>query len=318
MKFKPFIERIIHNWPAKVICLALALVLYFFYQLIALEHKNIPARLTVQNGGIMLPASAYDNSIRVTFRGRRNDIAAITENDFSVFLDFSYYTTEGVYNVPVKIQLNSELMKLDPLEIHLSPDIISLKIEPREYAEIPLKPMLRGDTADGYEAGAVRLMPSSVRVSGPKSMVKNLQSLPVEEIALDERSASFTAQVKIINASSFIRVERDEPVNAEVAITEKINTQSFPLPITAINMPTAFTILETSPTVVEANVSAPQFTLDRFQISDASATIDYSALDGDGISELPITITLPAGFTLVSQTPETVTVTAMALDTDVN
>jgi YbbR domain-containing protein len=314
MKFKPLIERLIHNWPAKVICLALALVLYFFYQIIALDHKNFSARLSVQNGGIMLPASAYDGFVRVTFRGQKDDIAVITENEFNVFLDLSYYTTEGTYNVPVKIQLKPDLMKLDPLEIRLSPDTITLKIEPREYAEIPLKPMLQGDIVDGYETTSVRLMPSTVLVSGPKSMVANLKSLPVEDIVLSERSRSFTTQVNIINSSNFIRVERDEPVDVEVTITEKISSQRFTVPIIVLNMPTEFNISEALSATVEIEVSASQIRLERLQTSILRATLDCSAIDADGSYELPVNVTLPFGFTLISQTPEILTITATALD----
>jgi YbbR domain-containing protein len=219
--------------------------------------------------------------------------------------------------VPVKIELSSELMKLDPFEIRLSPDTIPLKIEPRIFAEIPLQSMPQGEAADGYEVASVKLIPSTVRVSGPKSLVENLQSLPVEEIALDGTARSFLTQVKITNVSSFIVIDRSEPVDVEVTIAEKISSLRFSVPVVIPpGMPDTFSFTETLPDVVEIAVSAPERILEGLQASALIATPDFSIINETGTYELPINVALPPGFTLVSQNPVSVTITATASDAD--
>jgi YbbR domain-containing protein len=316
MKLNPLIEKIIHDWKPKVFCLAIALLLSLFYQFISLDHKNFSVHLEVKNNGIMMPASPYAGFVRVTFRGQRDDVAAVLENEFQAFLDLSYYTEEGTYDVPVKVELSSELMKLDPLEIRLSPETIPLKIERRIFAEIPLAPMLQGEAAEGFEIASVKPTPSTVRVSGPRSLVENLQSLPLEEIAINGSSRSFITNAKITRVSSFIRVERDEPVDVEVTITEKTGSRLFSIPIIALNMPAEFSITAMSIETVEIEVSASELAFERLQPSSLSALIDFSTADSEGTYELPVNVALPAGFTLISQTPATLTVRVTEADVD--
>ncbi|MDR3283749.1 MAG: hypothetical protein LBS97_01045 [Treponema sp.] len=316
-KLSPSFEKLLHNWPAKIICLALALVLYFFYQVISLDRKNVSARLSVQTDGLMLPASSYDSFIRVIFRGSKENLAVITENEFEVFLDLTWYTREGQYNVPVKIRLSPALMKLDPLEIHLVPDTIPLKIENREYAEIPLKAMLQGEAAHGYQTAGVTCTPSTVRVSGPRSLVRGLQSLPTGDIPLDGRRVSFSMPVKVLNESEFIRLEWEEPVTATVTIAEKQETRRVSLALELRDLLPDFAVPEELPPV-ELEISAPQLIMDRLDLSLCGAAVDCSGITAEGSYELPVFVTLPYGFTLKSQTPESLAFTAVSRETAVS
>ncbi len=66
MRNRDFLGRVLADWPAKVLSLCAALLLFFFYQLNRLENRPLSVPLEVKVGADFVPASQYPRSVRVT------------------------------------------------------------------------------------------------------------------------------------------------------------------------------------------------------------------------------------------------------------
>ena len=69
MKPKGPLSRLLAHWPAKVISLAAATLLFFFYRYSSLEERtlSIPLKLNLPPG--LAVATPYPRYVRVTLRG---------------------------------------------------------------------------------------------------------------------------------------------------------------------------------------------------------------------------------------------------------
>ncbi|MCX8012849.1 MAG: hypothetical protein N3A02_00990, partial [Rectinema sp.] len=86
------IQRLLENWPAKVISLMLAIFIMFLYNLTRLDQRLITIPLTVTLGRTFVPSTEYPKTVRVVIRGERDQIYRIRESDIVASLDPVSYT----------------------------------------------------------------------------------------------------------------------------------------------------------------------------------------------------------------------------------
>ena len=91
MKFRALVERSLHNWPVKIISIAAALLLFFFYRVSSLEERffNVPLSLSFHENYI--PAENVPKTVRIVIRGRDADIKLVLEDEIEASVDFSKY-----------------------------------------------------------------------------------------------------------------------------------------------------------------------------------------------------------------------------------
>ncbi|MDR3312627.1 MAG: hypothetical protein LBS64_05795 [Spirochaetaceae bacterium] len=310
---KNLLAGITRNWYIKVPCLVLALGLHYFYQISSLDQRSFSVPLTVKAGGLTLPAGPVPSSVRVTVRGNRNDVAGISENDLSAILDISYYSQGGAQNVPVLVSLSDAAAQLDPLEMRVTPDVIGLKVELRKVRAVPIKPMLEGLVSPGREVTGVTVMPSTVQVSGPESVVDRLAAVWTQTIDIDSRQVSFTGQVGLELPTPlvrFVEVSRDTKISVIVMIAEKIVTQRITLPVTPDNLAGDLRTVGELPTV-EVEFSGSQNIAETISAANSlgtAAVVDCAGISETGIYELPVQVTLPAGLSVTAVNPPSIPV----------
>ncbi|MCL2128622.1 MAG: CdaR family protein, partial [Treponema sp.] len=104
MNVNKLIIKITENWPAKVLSVALAIILFVFHRMNTLTTRPISVPLAIETGSTMTPASSYPQSVRVNLRGEDDDIKSIADSDIEAYVDFSRYESEGLYRAPVQIR----------------------------------------------------------------------------------------------------------------------------------------------------------------------------------------------------------------------
>ena len=98
LKIKKIGETIIRNWPSKVLSLALAVLLFYFYKINTTEirYMSIPLDLVLNSG--FIAAELHPSEVRVSLRGSSESISLINERDISAVSDFSSREKSGVSN----------------------------------------------------------------------------------------------------------------------------------------------------------------------------------------------------------------------------
>ncbi|MDR1747441.1 MAG: hypothetical protein LBR47_00085, partial [Spirochaetaceae bacterium] len=192
MNLKSLIDRAIDNWPAKLICFAIALMLFLFHQMSSLGRRYYSIPLSVYAEGNLIPAGTYPRVVRISIRGDPNQISTIHENDFTAFVDMSYFTDPGTYRIPVQIQLAGTALAAAPLEVEVDPQDISFTLDEKKVAFVPVAPSFSGEPAKGFEITGYTVNPPMVEISGPRSMVDNIREILSDSVSVSGRSAGFT------------------------------------------------------------------------------------------------------------------------------
>ena len=151
MKTNLIIERALHNWPIKIVSLAAAILLFGFYRISSLEERffNIPLQININ--GSYIATGEYPHTVRVTVRGRKEDILLILEDDISASADFSEYKSTGIYSSPIRVTRKGAALNITPIEVKVEPSEISLSLVKKMTRSIEIRPSLIGFPEKGYE-----------------------------------------------------------------------------------------------------------------------------------------------------------------------
>jgi hypothetical protein len=227
MPNKGIARRLVSNWPAKVLSLAAALLLFFFYRLNRLEDRYISVPLAVSLGDEFLPSSQYPRSVRVTLRGEPNALFSIQEDDVRASLDLSGYRAEGQYRAPVQVERRGTALGVDPLEIMTDPAEVPVSMEKRSTRVVPVTPSFQGFLEPGYELLSFDINPSEIEVSGPASAVARVSDVQTDSIELAGRNADFTVKARVINKESLVSISGPDIVEFRAVVQRSLAIKSF-------------------------------------------------------------------------------------------
>ena len=192
------------NWPAKVISIALALVLFVFHHMSNLSERFFSVPLLIESQASLVPSSPYPRTIRITLRGNANSIYPIIEEDIQAFIDLSRFETPGNYQAVVQIRKRGTALDVTPLEIRAEPGEFPLLLDNRTSKFVPLVARIQGEVESGYVFNSYMLNPPQVTIDGPSGIVDNISELYTDIVLLNNRSVDFTETVNILNHDPLI------------------------------------------------------------------------------------------------------------------
>ncbi|MFO7848342.1 MAG: CdaR family protein, partial [Spirochaetia bacterium] len=160
MKINRLFERISHNWPVKILSVTAAILIFLFYRMAMMEERFFSIPLDVQINEQFMPADDYPRTVRITIRGRSEEINLILEENLEAFVDFTDYEEEGQYTEPIRVRKEGTINQLDPLEIHVEPRTLTLNLEKKLSKSVKVEPSIEGYPAKGYELAQYFLTPS--------------------------------------------------------------------------------------------------------------------------------------------------------------
>ena len=204
---RKLIAKIADKWPAKVLSVAAALILFMFHRMSTLETRFFSTPLRVENGSELVPASVYTHVVRVNLRGDAGSIYTILDSDIEAYIDLTSYISEGWHQVPVQIRKKGSALGAEPLEITTDPLELNLRLEYGISRNIPLQPVFRGTAASGFEMVAHFLNPSRVVAVGPRSIMEAITYFPTGIIDLEGRDEDFAIMVNIENNDPLIVIQ---------------------------------------------------------------------------------------------------------------
>ena len=196
--------KITQNWPAKVLCVGLAIILFIFHRLSTLEQRFFSVPLNIEHIGTLMPSSSYPRMIRVSLRGEANSIYPIMEDDIEAYVDMDAYNAPGTYTVPVQWRKKGTALGIEPLQITVEPMEIALSLDLKISKFVPLTANLRGQVESGFTMTSYSLNPTQIIIDGPAELMGGISGLNTEPIDLDGRSSDFSVMVNILNRDPLI------------------------------------------------------------------------------------------------------------------
>lgn len=207
----------------------------------------------------------------------------------------------------VKVALDpSQLGLPSSVEVReIAPSAIEVTTEYVSERELKVDVVHNGKIAQGYRLHTVSVSPETVRVKGPRSMLRNLKKVETEELNLVGMRASRNMRVSLVEPPQF-SIYSNSSVEVFVDIQPIIEERTFKRVKVLLLAPEGGAA-SVEPRLVRIVLSGPQAELLKISKEALSVTADARAL-GPGVHELPLLGEFPEGLHLIRSEPALVRV----------
>ncbi|MEZ5400764.1 MAG: CdaR family protein [Bryobacteraceae bacterium] len=204
-----------HNWGYKAFSLAAAAAMWMLVIqepevgtsiLAPVQYRNMPKDLEI--------SSDVRDRIHVEVRGPASKLTPTGLDDASVILDLGFVKRAGERTFPVKQNMHL------PAGVVLDravPAQVRLKFEKRVTREVPVVVRI-GSPPAGYEIVSQQVSPGRVKLVGPESRVREVESVETDPVDLSETKESEEFLVQTYVADPQVRVDGDGRVAVRVQL----------------------------------------------------------------------------------------------------
>lgn len=232
------------DWVIKAVALVITFALWLGVTGLraptTVRFKNIALNLRVANNIDI--TNSPEEEVRIAVTGDKRKIDLINPRDLVALLDLT-----DVQAGDRMVQLSPESVGIElPTGVRLTeilPSKIHLKLETVEERDVPVKVETEGALAENFEIYTQVVSPPKVRVRGPSSFVKSLDSVSTEKINVDNRQADFTAQQVELNLVNPKVTLLDTIVGVSFKIGEKRGEKLYSVPFKVENQNKTATVL---------------------------------------------------------------------------
>ena len=308
MKANQLAEKIFKNWPVKLICFVLAILLYIFHRSAMVEKRSFVLPLEVVQDGIVMPVGNYPKNVTVIVRANTEEITSVHASQITAYVNINNISKSGEYTLPVNVSVTDELMRYDPFEIKVKPETIKLDVERKSKKFVLIKPSIIGEPEHGYFVSDISVEPSYITMAGPESLLAEIEELKTDAIDIDKMTSNLVVETECMALNKVILVDNEGPYEVTVKIEPKLMEKSFDnLRIQAISLPEGFELVSTLPTTgIILQGIMPM--LENFNLNAYSVQVDLSSIKDAGTFELPVRYIYPSYFKLVRKNVDKVKV----------
>jgi hypothetical protein len=312
MKTKAFWPRFFSDWPAKVLSVAVALLLFFFFHLNRLDTRVISVPLVVQSNEDFVPGSQYPRAIKLSLRGESKSLFEVQEDDFRATVDFTAVKGQGLARATVMLEKRGNAVDIDPLEISPEPATISVTMERRSSRVVPVTPAYHGFLDPGFELKSFDLAPAEVQVEGPESAVLKIAEVTTEPIELAGRRGDFSVKAKLLRSSSLITITGADSAEFRGVVVRSVALKSWSSAVlVASALPETLALAEPLP-AVRLRLKSSELDLRQYELPPDALYIDFSQIRKPGVYTLPIAAKLPEGLVVDLIEPSSLSVRVVA------
>jgi len=226
------------NWPAKVISIGVAIMLFIFHRMSTLEERFFSVPLTIERSGPLVPSSPYPRMIRVNLRGEAASIFSMMESDIEVYVNIDGLEQPGIYTIPIQWRQRNMAQGTEPVQITVDPMEITLSLDHRLSRAVPVTANLRGHIETGHAMLSYSLNPNQVVIDGPAGIISGIPEIFTEPIDLDGRRSDFSVTAVVLNPDPLIIIRGSGTSEFQGSVTQIIpvrNITNVPIAITGLH-----------------------------------------------------------------------------------
>jgi YbbR domain-containing protein len=280
-------------------------------QLDPLEHKTVPVQ--VERGAVPAGLDLGDTTVdppTVAVSGPQSAVRQVVAVRADVQIQPS----------GIDVDQDVQLVPIDGLgnavrTIDVTPPTARVTIpvfSDRQTRSLPVNPVLNGVPAAGFEVASVAVLPQVVLVQGDADQLAELVSVDTSSIPLTGVSADLTVEATLALPTGIVAVG-DGSIRVSIKVRQVTETRTFSAGLRLVGTRRDLTYGVGSDRVL-VTLGGSTADLDRLAGSSLVVDLDVTGL-GPGTTEVPVTIDLPTGPTLVAANPPRVSVTITAAAT---
>jgi len=265
------------HFKDKIIAVGLALVVWFavnneppmvqVFPLVPVEVVNLSDDLAL--------AAVVQDTLEVRLSGPQRDLTSLSSGLLTPALDLANARTgdnvfrlqaEDLRNLPASVSV-----------LYIDPPQITIALEEKAEISVPVGPVTSGEPAAGYEVVGRATEPSSVLISGPRSLIEAQERVDTSVVDVRGRTASFSQAVSLIPASRLITIASAPTADVRIDIVEEsVNEQFDGVEVVVINNRFQVTV---NPQTLGVVLSGPPSVLRQLNVAQMSMVIDAFDLD---------------------------------------
>jgi YbbR domain-containing protein len=312
LKGSRFIARLLHNWPAKALSLAAAILLLVFHDISRLEERffSVPLELELPDGYV--PASNFPDNVRVSLRGESEEIFRILEEDIRAYVDLTEHDSAGEFLEPIRVERLGTARGIEPLEIGVEPVEVAITLEETLQKGVEVQPSLSGFPPTGYELTQYQISPSTVEIQGPRSRVAQMEEVTTEDIELTGRREDFNVRVRLQRPDPLVTFLGGDVVEFRGIVEEAVVLHTFdPVETVVLGLDPQLQLDGQLPSGT-VRVQGRQLDLEDTEPDQVQLIVDASAITSPGQYVLSVRPDVPQGLIVLRYEPTEVEVTVRA------
>ena len=321
-----------------------SLVIAFVIWLAIMNIRNPVSTKTYSNVSVNITNASYVETkeqlyavvdgtaaVGVTVTTNRKLLERLSSSMITATADLTQITdfTDPVY-VPVTVNVPG----VSADDVTVNPRMIEVKLEDIESTEFLINPTTAGTTpAKGTEVGKMTVKPDTIRIRGPKSVVDKIDKVNASvDVSRLKEDSSLTAEIEIYDRNgdpldelemSYLTIG-DESTVVKVSVELYSIVSDVTIEAETYGKPEdGYRIGEITTTPAKLSIVGSDEALESFKaegnrilIPESSHDVDISGASSDQDFIIDITIYLPEGISLVSDTSSSVVVSVEILPED--
>ncbi|MFW6252323.1 MAG: YbbR-like domain-containing protein [bacterium] len=314
MRINRFVQGFAEHWPVKILALAVAVLLFFFNQILSLDETVLQLDLEVQTADHLAVADEHAESVRVRVRGEQSIVQSLSPSDFRAVVRAGEESATGRYNLPVHVERRSSAVDYGPLDFVVEPDTIQVTLDERRSGTVRVVPDVEGFAARGYELVESFVTPAEVEIEGPRRHVEGIETVETETVDLSGRTNSFSTRLALRSPNEFIEFSGGATIEYRAVFRERIET--FTMAGVSVDTVNLFPDLNLSgiDELPSLQIEGPLLELEVLTREEVDVTADLGRITEPGTYTVPLEVELPERLSLIQITPEEVTVTVTGSD----
>jgi len=286
--FRRLLLLIKRDFGRKMIALFFALLLYFY---VHNEVRSTPQKVDNVPVDIVLPQELMDVDPKpqfVTLEIKSNREAAVSASLLRgrVEVDYNRYIPGKPYVVSLKTEnfrapLGIRVIGVDPGEI-------ALNLQQRMSRDVPVRVTFSNRLSPDYKSSLASCIPSTVRVTGPEQLVRDLKSVSTQPVPLSESVTEGFEYVARLDAPNGTAIS-PEKVTCQIDVEKNYEQRTFQsLPVQLLTQ-SGGKPLKTEflgPARVEVTVRGLSGSVAALVPAEVRPYLDISHIDKPGIYEV--------------------------------
>ena len=287
------------NASYKVLALVLAVFVWFlarksgepiqmsFYAPVV--FKNVSPEFQVTSDPPQVNIVVHTNS-RESFNPQ--EIQAVLDLDKAQEGTLSYVMTENHILSPVKVEIT---------RIH--PSQITVRIEELIEKSFSIKPRYQGTLKKGYLLGDIKIVPDTLTMRGPRSVLEKMEYISAHEIVLEGLNESTTMRVDLDLPGGNVQI-----INQNVDFyTAEVTINSLPIKKRFDNVPVYLRNMDyvsvINPNTFNVFVEGPEYLIQELDRDKLYGEIDLSTYEPGNYPKVTPKVVTPEGITVLQQWP---------------
>ena len=187
------VRALVDELPLKIVSLVIAVTLFVVVRTDREASTGVYVKVIYTLPSDRVLVSDPISEVRVGVRGSWTRLARLEDRgiepirvDLKDVRDGALRFEDAMIKLPAGLRVAS-----------ISPAEVQLKFEARAMREVAVEPVLEGQPADGFQLGVVSATPRTVRIEGPRSVIKGLSRIRTRPVGVKGARETVEADVEL-------------------------------------------------------------------------------------------------------------------------